>query len=331
MDQTAKVLVLVETEGGQCSPLTFELFKAAEGLIRGNKELLCACILGHETQVLAEEIARYVSKVYVVDNPLLSDLQPEIRAQALSALGSSVKPQTLIMGQTYENLEIAPGIALRLGADLITDCIHIEREATSGMVLATKPVYSGHAQAVFELEANPRMILLRMGIYEPCSKGLSRGEIIPFECSIDSSLVLTEQITFVAEEVINLGQAEVIVGAGRGVKNIEGIGELEKLIAALKPFFDRVELGASRPLVDAGLLPRSRQVGQTGERVSPRIYFAVGISGAIQHLSGMINSEKIVAINTDREAPIFGVSDYGVVGPFEEILPAMIQALKEIA
>jgi electron transfer flavoprotein alpha subunit len=111
---------------------------------------------------------------------------------------------------------------------------------------------------------------------------------------------------------------------------MEGIGELQQLIAALGPFFSQVELGASRPLVDAGLLPRPRQVGQTGERVAPRIYIAVGISGAIQHLSGIINSEKIVAINTDREAPIFGVSDYGVVGPFEEVLPAVAQALKEI-
>lgn len=325
------ILVLVEAEDGQCGPMTLELLKAAEELAQQNKELLCACLLGHETRALAEEIAYYVSRVFVVDHQLLSEFQPDLQTQAVSELCSSLKPRTLIMGHTYENLETAPKIALRLGADLMTDCIHIEREASSGTLLATKPVYSGHAQAVFELNTIPQMILLRPGIYKPCAKGLSRGEIIPFDCRIDPFLALTEKISIVPEEVVNLGQAEVIVSAGRGVKNIEGIGELKKLISTLGIFIDRVELGASRPLVDAGLLPRSRQIGQTGEKVAPRLYIAVGVSGSIQHLSGMINSEKVVAINTDREAPIFGVADYGIVGPFEEILPAMVQALKEIS
>ena len=255
MDQTRMILVLVEAEGGKCAPMTLELLKATEELARENREVLCACILGHKTKALAEEIACYVSRVFVVDHELLSDFQPDLQAQALSELCMSVKPQTLIMGQTYENLEIAPKIALRLGADLITDCIHIEREASSGTLLVTKPVYSSHAQAVFELDAVPQIILLRPGVYKPCAKGSSRGEILPFDCPIDPSLALTENITLVSEEVVNLGQAEVIVSAGRGVKNIEGIGELKKLISSLGLFFDRVELGASRPLVDAGLLP----------------------------------------------------------------------------
>jgi electron transfer flavoprotein alpha subunit len=328
MDQTEMILILVETEGGQCSPLTLELLKAAEALAQ-DRDMVWACILGHETKALAEEIAYYVSRVFVVDHRLLSDFQPDLWSHALSDLCLSLKPHTLVMSHTCDNLETAPSIALRLGMDLITDCIHIEREASSGTLLATKPVYSGHAQAVFELDAIPRMVLLRPGIYKPRTKGFSQGEIIYWDCPLDPSLALTESITVVPEEVVNLGQAEVIVGAGRGVKNIEGLEELKKLISTLEQFFTRVELGASRPLVDAGLLPRSRQVGQTGERVAPRLYVAVGISGSIQHLSGMINSEKIVAINLDREAPIFGVADYGVVGPFEEVLPAMVQALKE--
>jgi electron transfer flavoprotein alpha subunit len=329
MDQSEMILVLVEMEGGKCSPLTLELLKAAEGLAQENRDRLCACILGHETKALAEEIAYYVSSVFVVDHRLLSNFHPDLWSHVLSGLCLSLKPHTLVMSHTYENLETAPPIALRLGADLITDCIHIEREVSSGTLLATKPVYSGHAQAVFELDTIPRMVLLRPGIFKPCTKGLSRGEIIYWDCPLDPSPALTENITIVPEEVVNLGQAEVIVGAGRGVKNSEGLDEFKKLISALEKFFTRVELGASRPLVDAGLLPRSRQVGQTGERVAPRLYVAVGISGSIQHLSGMINSEKIVAINLDREAPIFGVADYGVVGPFEEVLPAMVQALKE--
>jgi electron transfer flavoprotein alpha subunit len=331
MVQTDMILVLVEAEGGQCTPLTLELLKVGSELAKENRDSLCACILGHETNEMAEELAYYVSHVFVVDNPLLSDFQPDLQAHALSDLCLSLKPHTLVMGHSYENLEIAPKIAVRIGADLISDCIQIEREAPSGNVLATKPVYSGHAHAVFELNTTPQMILLRPGIYKPLAKGLTRGKIIHLDCQIDPSLALTEKIAIVPEEVVNLGQAEVIVGAGRGVKNIEGVEELKKLISTLKHFFDRVELGASRPLVDAGLLPRSRQVGQTGERVAPRLYIAVGISGAIQHLSGMINSERIVAINPDREAPIFGVTDYGVVGPFEEVLPALVQALKEMS
>jgi electron transfer flavoprotein alpha subunit len=266
-----------------------------------------------------------------MDNQLLTDFQPDLRAQVLSDLCLSLRPHYLLMGHTYENLEMAPKMAVRLGADLITDCIQIERDAQTGNALATKPVYSGHALAVFELSTIPQMILLRSGSYKPLDKDPSRGEIIRLGCQLDPSLALTEKLNFVAEAAVNLGQAEVIVSAGRGVRNIEGIGELKKLISALEKFFERIELGASRPLVDSGVLPRSRQIGQTGERVSPALYIAVGISGAIQHLSGMINSKKIVAINSDREAPIFGAADYGVVGSFEEVLPALVQALKEMS
>jgi len=324
------VLVLVETEEGRCAPITFELLKAGSEIAQEAEDALCAFVVGHDVSGPAEEAAGYVSRVYVADDRSLSPFQPDLYAQVVHDFCLSLKPLSLIMGQTYENLEMAPKIARRLGTDLITDCIRAERDSASGHLLCAKPVYGGNARAVFELDASPQMALIRPKAYEPTIEGRSKGEIIPVDCRVDPSLALTESLDVVSGEIVNLDQAEVIVSAGRGVRNIEGIEKLKTLIVALRKRFDRIELGASRPMVDAGLIPRSRQIGQTGERVAPRLYIAVGISGSIQHLSGITGSEKIVAVNKDAEAPIFGAADYGVVGPFEEVLPALIEQLEEL-
>jgi len=325
------ILVLVEAEGGRCAPITFELLKAGSELSQEKGDTLCVCILGHDVSGLAEEIAWYASRVYVVDDRSLSRFQPDLHAAALYHLCLYLKPRCLVMGHTYENLEMAPKLSGRLGTDLVTDCIRVERDQGTGHLLCTKPVYGGHAQAVFELDTFPQMVLIRPKGYKPSAKDHSKGEIIPLDCRVDVSPTLSESIASVPGERINLDQAEAIVSAGRGVRNAEGIGEIKKLIGTLEKYFDRVELGASRPLVESGLLPRSRQVGQTGERVAPRLYIAVGISGSIQHLTGMVGSGKIVAVNRDRDAPIFGAADYGVVGPFEEVLPALIEGLEELS
>jgi electron transfer flavoprotein alpha subunit len=322
-------LVVAEQESGDSPQRSLELLNAGRRLADSGGHILCALVLGHEVAALSEEMAFYADEVYHLDLNLLADFQADLYASALEEASRVIEPLSLLLVHTHENLEMAPKVAFRLGSDLITDCIRVERDGPTGNLLATKPAYGGNARVVFELDEPPQMVLLRPNVHEPLTKVQSKGKIIPLSCGIKPSLILTESLAVVPDEIVNLDQAEAIVSGGRGVKNLEGIANLNKLIGTLGRYFERVELGASRPLVDAGLVPRSRQVGQTGHRVAPRLYVAVGISGSIQHMDGISGSGKIVAINTDREAPIFGMADYGVVGSFEEVIPALIHELEE--
>jgi electron transfer flavoprotein alpha subunit len=158
-----------------------------------------------------------------------------------------------------------------------------------------------------------------------------QGTIVNLEISIDQAPDSFELIGTVPGEAVSLDKADAIVAGGRGVKGREGLELLERLIDALKNYFDTVELGASRPLVDGGLLSKSRQLGQTGEKAAPHLYMAVAISGSSQHVSGISGSKKIVAINKDGEAPIFDIADYGVVGAYETVVPALIGKLRELS
>jgi electron transfer flavoprotein alpha subunit len=326
-----RILVLAETENGKVEPLTFELLAVGKALADSCQQILCALVLGKHMESVALEIADYVDETYVLDHSLLEKYQADLYVAALEEVCRILKPVSFLMGHTYNNQETAPRLACRAESGLVTDCIKVERDPETGHLLCTKSVYGGHAHAVFELDTRPELVLLRQKVYAPASKGTSKGRIMPLECEIDPELARNETIEVVMEESLHLDQAEVIVSAGRGVQTAEGVGEVQKLIKALEKYFEQVELGASRPLVDANILPRTRQVGQTGERVSPELYIAVGISGAVQHVRGMTGSKKIVAVNSDPEAPIFHMADYGVVGPYEKVIPAMIKQLEDFS
>jgi electron transfer flavoprotein alpha subunit len=321
-----RILVVIEREAGRIASLSYELLKAGAELSQQGGEALCACLLGHGAGELADEIAWYASEVYVIDNPLLSHVQPDVYVSAAEALCRAVNFRTVLMGHTHDNLDIAPKLACRMGKDAVTDCVKIERDMDSGALLCTKPIYGGNAIAVLEVERLPQIATLRPKAMGALQKGNVRGEIISFPCELHPSPILT--VSLVHGENVSLDKADAIVAAGRGVKTAQGIMEMEALVQALSRHFDKVELAASRPLVEEGLLPRSRQVGQTGEKVSPELYIAVGISGAAQHMAGAAGSKKIIAINKDSGAPIFEASDYGIVGLYEEILPAFINKLE---
>ena len=326
-----RILVLAETENGKVKPLTFELLAVGKALSDSCQQTLCALVLGHDMEPVAREIADYVHETYILDHALLEKYQADLYVAALEEACKILKPVSLLMGHTYANQETAPRLACRAETGLVTDCIKVERDPETGHLLCSKSVYGGHARAVFELDTRPELVLLRPKVHAPAAKGTSKGCIMPLDCVIDPELAKNETVEVVMEESVQLDQAEVIVSAGRGVQTAEGVGEVRKLIKALEKHFERVELGASRPLVDANILPRPRQVGQTGERVSPELYIAVGISGSVQHVGGMAGSKKIVAVNSDPEAPIFHVADYGVVGPYEKVIPAMIQQLEDFS
>ena len=332
--QKERILVVAQQkEDGQGDSITFELLKAATDLsIIQEGEIVCVCVVGSGVGPLADVICYYAPEVYVIDNPILSNFHADFYASALEALCHELVPRTVLMGHTYENREVAPKLACKLANDLVTDCVKIERDSETGALLCTKPIYGGNAYAVLQSNIEPQMVTVRPKSTDALEKGSTQGEIIPFHCELDPTMALTESLCFIPEnDAASLTMAQAIVAGGRGVKTTEGIQQLQGLVEVLKKYFSKVELGASRPLIEEGLLPHSRQVGQTGEIVSPQLYFAVAISGAAQHMAGSVGSRKIVAINKDQEASIFEASDYGVVGQYEDIVPALINQLEALS
>lgn len=328
MTEHNPILVVVEAEEARIAPVTLEILSAGADLSREQGVPLCAGVLGCDAAGLAGEVAFYADRVYLIDDPLLASFQPDVFASALEALCHAVTPETVLLGHTPDNLDLAPRVACRMVTDLITDCIKLERDNETGSLLCSKPVYGGNAMAVLEISTKPQLVTIRPKVMGLMEKGTKQGEVVTFECDLSPSL--TETLETIPGESVSLDKADAIVSGGRGVKTIEDIEALRTLVGALRKYFGKVELGASRPLIDAGLLPHSRQVGQTGEKVSPQIYVAVAISGAAQHMAGLLGSKKIIAINKDPEAPIFGCSDYAVVGWYEEIVPALVKSLQDL-
>jgi electron transfer flavoprotein alpha subunit len=230
-----------------------------------------------------------------------------------------------------DNLDLAPKLACRMGSRLVTDCIGFDVELSTGHLLCTKPVYGDNAVATFIVEKKPYMATLRPKVMEDIERIPTKGKVINVDIVIEESITKVELIEEIPGETVSIDKADAIVAGGRGIKKVEGLKQLEELIEILKKYFGKVELGASRPLVDNGWLPSSRQLGLTGEKASPELYIAIGISGASQHLSGILGSKKIIAINRDEQAPIFSSADYGVVGEYEHVIPAIIKKLRELS
>jgi electron transfer flavoprotein alpha subunit len=321
---------LAEREGQGFASITLELLGAGRKIVSDLGAILSVALLGHEISDATREITKFAEKVYSLDHPLLQNFQPELYTSALKQLCQKVNPDVVLMGCTLNNLDLAPRLAYRMGVEVITDCIDLAIEPGTGYLLCTKPVYGAKVLSTFKLGKKPYMVTLRPKAFEVIRLESDRGEIIHFDPVIDESLVKIEMIEKIKEESVSLNKAEAIVAGGRGIKDAEGLERLKGLIKVLRKYFNKVELGASRPLVDARLVPSSRQVGLTGEKVAPELYIAVGISGSLQHVTGIMGAKKIIAINTDPKANIFKVADYGVIGSFEEVLPALKRKLEEL-
>ena len=329
-NKSGRIFVLVEREGLAIAPITFELLGMAKRIATDLKGILCAVTIGHEVADVSNKLANFVDEVYSIDHPQLTIFKPELYVSALEQLYKDVNPDVVLIGCTMNNLDLAPRLAYRMGVQVITDCVQLTVEPDTGHLLCTKPVYGAKVTSIFKLVKKPYMATLRPKAVEPIGPSSATGKIIHFVPFIDESLVKVETIEKINEETVSLDRAEAIVAGGRGVKNTEGIEQLKELIKVLKKYFGKVELGASRPLVDAHLIPSSRQIGLTGEKVAPELYIAVGISGSLQHLTGILGAKKIIAINTDPKANIFKVADYGVIGSFEEVVPALKRKLEEL-
>jgi len=323
------VMIYGEVTEGKLAAIATELLGCGRKLADDLGQELYAVLTGSDISGPTQEaIAFGADKVYVVDDPLLKDYQTDSYVLALEKIAKQVMPQILILGQTSIGRDLAPRLAFRLETAASTDCIELAIDPDSKLMLQTRPVYGGNAQAIFTCETYPQIATVRAKAMSPPERDASRqGEIITIEAGLDPSAMRTKVLERVTEEVegIKLEDAAVIVSGGRGIGGADGFKQLEELAKILNG-----AVGATRPPCDNGWVPDGYQVGLTGKMVTPDLYIAVALSGSSQHMSGCSGSKNIIAINKDPEANIFKQAHFGIVGDWKKVLPAFIEKVKEL-
>lgn len=318
-----KVLVLGETRDGSLRNVSFEAIAAAKTVSEGGE--VVAVLLGENVNGLGQDlIANGADRVVVVENEKLKQYSSDGYSQALLAVIDKEKPEGIIAGHTALGKDLTPKIAAKLSSGLISDATGIE--AAGGNIVFSRPIYSGKA---FEKKIVTNGLIfatIRPNNIAPLEKDESRsGEITALSVEINDLRSIIKEVVKKASEGVDLSEAKVIVSGGRGVKSAEGFAPLKELAQVLGG-----AVGASRGACDADYCDYSMQIGQTGKVVTPDLYIACGISGAIQHLAGMSNSKVIVAINKDPEANIFNVADYGIVGDLFEVVPILTEEFRKL-
>jgi len=329
MAEATGVLVLGDATGGELSLTSREVLAAGRVVADALAEELAIGLLGDTLDVPAQQaISHGADKVYAVTHPLLAQYQVDLHLAAMQALCVEITPRIVLMGRTNEGRELAPRLAFRLGVGMAQDCLEISVDTGNKKLLANRPVYGGNAVAVVSCEYTPQMAAIRPKAYEPLEADNSRqGQVISFPVELDDSQARSRVVDVVREEAagIKLEDARVVVSGGRGLGGPDPFQELEELAKLLGG-----AVGASRAAVDAGWVPPSYQVGLTGKTITPDLYITVAISGASQHMAGCSGAKTIVAINRDAEANIFKEARYGVVGDWQQIVPALTEAVREL-
>jgi electron transfer flavoprotein alpha subunit len=318
------LLVIAEQRDGRLNRATWEAVAAAQQAGGPVK----VAVLGSGLDAPAAELsAADLAEVIVLDSPALAEYTADGYVAALSGLVAQESPSLVFLPHTYQTRDFAPALAAGLGRSLVTDVTAITKEGTA--LRYTRPVFQGKLTA--EVEAvgpPPHFVTFQIGAFrgDAAARGASAAPLRKADVAIDAGAIRQKpEAPFKeAKQAVDLSQAERIVAVGRGIKGQEHLKIAEQLAQAMG-----AELAASRPICDAGWLPMDRQIGSSGQTVAPKLYVALGISGAIQHLVGMKGSRTIVAINKDPEAPIFEVADFGIVGDLFEIVPAMIAELNK--
>ena len=320
------LLVFIEHKSGVANRSSIEAIAAAQALGSQLQQSVTAVVLGADVAGLAQEIAAYdVAKVIAATNPKLTDYTPDAYAGGMEQVVKQVDPNFVFLTHTYQVRDFAPKLAARFGKSLISDCIRAK--ADGGKIGFTRRIFLGKldADVVSDGEA-PVFATFQTGAYRPdqAAKGGS-ATVENVNVEIGDVRMKPEPPFQEAKQAVDLTKAEVIVAVGRGIKSKDNLVLAEKLAEVLGG-----DLAASRPICDAEWLPIDRQIGSSGQTVAPKLYIALGISGAIQHLVGMKNSGTIVAINKDPEAPIFDIADYGIAGDLFEAVPVLTEEIKKL-
>ncbi len=329
MSEYKGVMIYGKVAEGKLAAITTELLGCGRKLADDLGEGLCAVLVGSDVSSSAQEAITFgADKVYVIDDPLLKDYQTDSYVSVMEKVVKQVMPQILLLGQTSIGRDLTPRLAFRLNTAASMDCVELAIDPDSKLLLQTRAVYGGNAQATFTCESYPQIATVRTKAMSPLEPDTSRqGEITAIKADLDPSAIRTKVLEKVPEEVagIKLEDAEVVVAGGRGIGSAEAFKQLEELARMLKG-----AIGATRPPCDNGWVPAGLQVGLTGKIITPDLYIAVALSGSSQHMTGCSGAKNIIAINKDAEANIFKAARFGVVGDWKKVLPAFTSKLKEL-
>ena len=319
-----KVLVLSEVREGTLRNVSFEAIASAKTIADGGE--VVGVLIGDAVETLSAELIQYgADRIVTVEHPHLKQYTSDGFSQALVAVADAEKPDAIVFGHTALGKDLSPKIASKLQSGLISDVTAIEGEGDDALFI--RPIYSGKAFEKVKVKDGLLFISIRPNNIAPLEKDESRsGEVSSISVDITNLRTVIKEVVRKTTDGVDLSEAKVVVSGGRGVKSAEGFAPLQELAKVLGG-----AVGASRGACDADNCDYSLQIGQTGKVVTPDLYIACGISGAIQHLAGMSNSKIIVAINKDPEANIFKVADYGIVGDLFEVVPMLIEEFKSVA
>jgi electron transfer flavoprotein alpha subunit len=315
------ILLVVEHANGKLSKSTYEMVTAAREL--GREEPVTALVLGSAVASVAAEIALAVDQVLVADLSALGQYDPELWAAAVAQIATEGEANVVLVGGSRSGREYSPRVAIKLNAPLLEDAISLK--ADDEKIVAEHYTYLARVTETVEATGPVVVVSVKPGVFAAAVPGAVAAEQFDVDLKLPPRRLQVTGKTAEKSSRISLSEAEIVVSGGRGVGSAEGFTQYVEGLA------DRLgaAVGATRAIVDAGWRPYSEQVGQTGKTVQPKVYIAIGISGAVQHLSGMNKSKVIVAINRDAEAPIFKIADYGIVGDVNQLVPAIIDELKK--
>lgn len=309
-----KVFAVAEHRFGELNPLSIEMINLANKLGESN-----AVVIGKDVGKFASELAKYADKVWKIEDPSLENYNPELYIDVLLQLFQKEKPDVVLIGNTAQGGEFAPYLAVKLKAPIVTDVVGVN---TANGLIASRFVMQGKIMVDLKVNSTPCVLTIRQGAFK---EGVQKnGQIL--DAGIKPSKPAKRKfIEYVQPEVgaVDITKANIIVSVGRGIEDAANISLAEELANALGGV-----VAGSRPVIDNGWLPKDRQVGISGKVVKPKLYLALGISGAFQHVMGMKDSELIIAVNKDPEAPIFGVAHYGIVANIFDIIPELLDKLK---
>jgi electron transfer flavoprotein alpha subunit len=322
------ILVVVEQREGKLNRVSWETLTAGQAISADTGWALEAAVVGSGVASFATEIAaKKVAKVYAVDSPKLEPYTPDAFSAALKQFIESKQPRLVLMPHTYQVRDFVPKLATAMGRTAISDCVGYKKDG--GKLVFTRQMFQGKlaADVSFTCDA-PWFVTFQNGAFrgDKAEAGASVAPIETVNVQIADGVIRNkpQEVFKEAKQAVDLTQAEIIVSVGRGIKEQKNIELAKQLAEALGG-----ELAASRPICDSGWLPMDRQIGSSGQTVAPKLYLALGISGAIQHIVGMKGSRTIIAINKDSEAPIFEIADYAVVGNLFDIVPPLIEEVKK--
>ncbi len=323
-----KILVIVEQREGKLNRVSFETLTGAQAIARETGWALEAAVVGSGVGEIAREVAgKKVAKVYDIESPQLAAYTPDAFVAALKPFLAEKKPTLVLMPHTYQVRDFAPKLATALGRALVSDCTGYKKKGDK--LLFVRQMFQGKfaADVAFDSEP-PYFATFQTGAFrgDQVEAGASPAAIETVQADIPASALRNKpgEVFKEAKQAVDLTQAQIIVAVGRGIKEEKNLALARQLAEALGG-----EIAASRPICDAGWLPMDRQIGSSGQTVAPKLYVALGISGAIQHIVGMKGSRTIVAVNKDSEAPIFEVADIGIVGNLFEVIPPLVEEIKK--